>query len=236
MVAFGEKPSRKTPTTRGHGRFLVHPYRQNLGPDGTVVALELCSKGREVLQGILTPNPGCLLMPRQFKVGIIGATGRDDYGHGLDRASRIPNALRSSVSRMPAPRGLKAAGKRLGVTRLYADYKGNARARSRESSALGCAADRSRRHVARRRSGLPHLRRSRSRPRSPMPTSWPRPAARPRSSWRWRINFAAIPPIQKTRADLRREVRQARSHDRPAQGRCTAAARNLSFMARTCST
>jgi predicted dehydrogenase len=62
-------------------------------------------------------------MARKFRVGIIGATGRGDYGHGLDRA--FADAERFEVVGVADAdaAGRQAAGKRLGVNRLYGDYR-----------------------------------------------------------------------------------------------------------------
>ncbi len=58
-----------------------------------------------------------------YRVGVIGSTGKGNYGHGLDTAfQRVPNAEVVAVADDDAA-GLKKAGKRLGVERLYADYR-----------------------------------------------------------------------------------------------------------------
>src|SRR4051794_29688699 len=60
---------------------------------------------------------------KKLRVGIIGATGRGDYGHGLDTAFvNLENFEIIAVSDAD-PTGLAAAAKRLGVTKLYADYR-----------------------------------------------------------------------------------------------------------------
>jgi predicted dehydrogenase len=60
---------------------------------------------------------------KKLRVGIIGATGRGDYGHGLDTAFLgLENFEIIAVADADAT-GLAAAGKRLGVTKLYRDYR-----------------------------------------------------------------------------------------------------------------
>src|SRR6185369_4551262 len=62
-------------------------------------------------------------MARTFRVGVIGSTGRGDYGHGLDTAFLgLPGVEFAAVSDDNAA-GLQLAGKRLGVQRLYRDYR-----------------------------------------------------------------------------------------------------------------
>ncbi len=61
-------------------------------------------------------------MPKTYRVAVIGATGRGDYGHGLDTAFLdLPQAKIVAIADADK-RGLQAAGKKLGVDRLYADY------------------------------------------------------------------------------------------------------------------
>jgi predicted dehydrogenase len=62
-------------------------------------------------------------VPRKFKVGIIGATSRGDYGHGLDRAFADTERFEVVAIADVHADGLRAAGKRLGVNRLFADYQ-----------------------------------------------------------------------------------------------------------------
>jgi predicted dehydrogenase len=62
-------------------------------------------------------------MPAKHRVGIIGATGRGDYGHGLDFAFNDLEGFEVVAIADSDPTGLAAAGKRLGVDRLYADYR-----------------------------------------------------------------------------------------------------------------
>jgi predicted dehydrogenase len=62
-------------------------------------------------------------MPDKYRVGIVGATGRGDYGHGLDTAFKDLPGFEVVAIADADPSGLAAAGKRLGVARLYADYR-----------------------------------------------------------------------------------------------------------------
>lgn len=62
-------------------------------------------------------------MKTRFRVGIIGATGRGDYGHGLDVAFNDLEGFEVITVADADPKGLAAAGKRLAVTKLHADYR-----------------------------------------------------------------------------------------------------------------
>lgn len=62
-------------------------------------------------------------MARKYRVGIVGSTGRGDYGHGLDRAFEDRERFEVVAVADPSADGRKAAGKRLGVTQLYDDPK-----------------------------------------------------------------------------------------------------------------
>ncbi len=58
-----------------------------------------------------------------YRAGVIGRTGKGDYGHGLDVAfARVPNAKLVAISD-DNPDGLVAAGKKTGVNQLYTDYR-----------------------------------------------------------------------------------------------------------------
>ncbi len=60
---------------------------------------------------------------RTFRIGIIGSTGRGDYGHALDLIwRRLPNAKIVAVADDDA-KGREIAGKRLGINRLHDDYR-----------------------------------------------------------------------------------------------------------------
>ena len=59
----------------------------------------------------------------KYRVGVIGHTGRGDYGHGLDRVWReIPEAEVVAVAD-GEPKGLAGAVSRLGDVKGYADYR-----------------------------------------------------------------------------------------------------------------
>ena len=59
----------------------------------------------------------------KLRVGVIGATGKGNYGHGLDTAfSGVDRAEIVAVADSNAA-GLKRAGGKLRVDRLYADYR-----------------------------------------------------------------------------------------------------------------
>ena len=58
-----------------------------------------------------------------YRAGVIGRTGKGDYGHGLDVTfGKVPNAKLVAISD-DNPDGLVAAGKKTGVNHLYADYR-----------------------------------------------------------------------------------------------------------------
>jgi predicted dehydrogenase len=61
--------------------------------------------------------------PKPYRVGVIGHTGRGNYGHGLDRCWReVPNTTVVAVAD-PHEAGRKAAQERAGAPRGYADYR-----------------------------------------------------------------------------------------------------------------
>jgi predicted dehydrogenase len=62
-------------------------------------------------------------MKRRFRVGIIGSTNRGGYGHGIDTAFKDTSLFEVVAIADDDAAGLAAAGKRLGVTRLHADYR-----------------------------------------------------------------------------------------------------------------
>lgn len=62
-------------------------------------------------------------MNRIYRVGLIGHTGRGDYGHGVDVAfSKVPNVEIVAVAD-PDDAGRKAAQTRTGAQRAYASYR-----------------------------------------------------------------------------------------------------------------
>lgn len=62
-------------------------------------------------------------MPRPYRVGIIGATGRGNYGHSVDTAFlKVPQVEIVAVADAHAA-GLETACKRLNVEQGYADYR-----------------------------------------------------------------------------------------------------------------
>ena len=62
-------------------------------------------------------------MNRKYRVGIIGSTKRGGYGHGMDTAFKDAELFEVVAITDDDPEGLAATGKRLGITRLYADYR-----------------------------------------------------------------------------------------------------------------
>ncbi|MDA1277500.1 MAG: Gfo/Idh/MocA family oxidoreductase [Verrucomicrobia bacterium] len=62
-------------------------------------------------------------MAKQYRIGVIGHTGRGDYGHGLDTAwLDHPNCKIVAVSD-PESNGLEKAAQRLGVEQKFTDYR-----------------------------------------------------------------------------------------------------------------
>ena len=57
-----------------------------------------------------------------YRVGVIGSTGRGDYGHALDRAFLEVPRTRIVAVADDDPAGLVEAGKRLSVKETFADY------------------------------------------------------------------------------------------------------------------
>lgn len=62
-------------------------------------------------------------MPKPYRVAVIGSTGRGNYGHDLDTA--FTGLARAEIVAIADdhPEGLAAAGRKLKVDRLYADYR-----------------------------------------------------------------------------------------------------------------
>lgn len=62
-------------------------------------------------------------MPRNYRVAVIGRTGRGNYGHGLDTVwQQFPNVQIVAVAD-ENEQGRSAAQKRLGAKNAYADYR-----------------------------------------------------------------------------------------------------------------
>jgi len=62
-------------------------------------------------------------MKKKYRAGVIGRTGRGSYGHGLDRVYLEMDEVEIVAVADDNPEGLKEAGKRLGTSKLYADYR-----------------------------------------------------------------------------------------------------------------
>ena len=62
-------------------------------------------------------------MPKRYRAGVIGRTDRGNYGHGLDRVYLEMEEVDIVAVADDDPAGLEEAGQRLGVERLYADYR-----------------------------------------------------------------------------------------------------------------
>ncbi len=62
-------------------------------------------------------------MAKKYRVGIIGATGKGNYGHGVDKAfTKLPNVEIAAVADAD-PAGLEAAQKRVAAKAAYGDYR-----------------------------------------------------------------------------------------------------------------
>ena len=60
---------------------------------------------------------------KKYRIGIIGRSGRGDYGHGLDEVWRnVPEAELVGIAD-ENPAGLKARADRLGIKARYGDYR-----------------------------------------------------------------------------------------------------------------
>ena len=62
-------------------------------------------------------------MKKTYRVAIIGSTGKGGYGHGLDVVFKDFAGVEIAAIADADPEGLRQAGARLGVSRLYADYR-----------------------------------------------------------------------------------------------------------------
>ena len=62
-------------------------------------------------------------MAKTYRVGIIGATGKGNYGHGVDEAfTKLPNVEIIAVADQDEA-GRAKATTRTGATKAYADYR-----------------------------------------------------------------------------------------------------------------
>src|SRR5438309_7369180 len=64
-----------------------------------------------------------LIMPRPFRVAVIGRTGRGNYGHGLDIVWRQFDSVQIVAVADEDEKGRAAAQKRLGAKNAYADFR-----------------------------------------------------------------------------------------------------------------
>ena len=62
-------------------------------------------------------------MSKRYRAGVIGSTGRGNYGHGLDRVYLGLDECDIIAVADDNPEGLQEAGKRLGALNLYGDYR-----------------------------------------------------------------------------------------------------------------
>ncbi len=62
-------------------------------------------------------------MNRRYRAGVIGRTGKGNYGHGLDTVYREMDEVDIIAVADDDPDGLREAGVRLGVQNLYTDYR-----------------------------------------------------------------------------------------------------------------
>ena len=62
-------------------------------------------------------------MDRRYRAGVIGRTGRGNYGHGLDTVYLEMDDVDIIAVADDDPDGLREAGRRLGVRNLYTDYR-----------------------------------------------------------------------------------------------------------------
>jgi len=62
-------------------------------------------------------------MSAKYRAAIIGHTGAGNYGHDLDRAYQDMSDVEVVALADPDPQGRQTVGERIGVQRLYADYR-----------------------------------------------------------------------------------------------------------------
>tara|TARA_B100000809_G_scaffold90300_1_gene88825 strand:- start:235 stop:1404 length:1170 start_codon:yes stop_codon:yes gene_type:complete len=72
---------------------------------------------------VLKNGPAGIENMKKYRIGIIGRSGRGDYGHGLDEVWRnVPEAELVGISD-ENPAGLKTSADRLGIKARYGDYR-----------------------------------------------------------------------------------------------------------------
>jgi predicted dehydrogenase len=62
-------------------------------------------------------------MAKHWRIGVIGSTGRGNYGHGLDTAWQTIDSTEVVGVADDNPQGLAAAAKKLNVDQAFADYR-----------------------------------------------------------------------------------------------------------------
>jgi len=93
-------------------------------PGGTSRRGFIAGTGAATVASVLPQEARALQTPGpRYRVGVIGHTGRGDYGHGMDDVwEDIPRAEVAGVADAD-PEGLAKAVKRLGVSKGYDDYR-----------------------------------------------------------------------------------------------------------------
>lgn len=94
---------------------MLHPSRRNfiLSSTATVTTGALTNLGSSRVLGSSVPK---------IRVGIIGSSGRGDYGHGVDVAfTKVPQVEIVALAD-DNPKGLEAASSRTSPHKTYADY------------------------------------------------------------------------------------------------------------------
>jgi predicted dehydrogenase len=90
---------------------------------GTLVGGQNVSSRADESRGVQRSATNTSDARKTYRVGIIGSTGRGDYGHALDGVwSKVPGVQIVAVADADA-QGREAAGKRLQVDKLYDDYR-----------------------------------------------------------------------------------------------------------------
>ena len=75
--------------------------------------------------------------PRNYRVAVIGHTGRGNYGHGMDMVWRSVQQTKVIAVADADPAGRAAAAKRIGAARAYADYRDMLRQEKPDVVAVG---------------------------------------------------------------------------------------------------